>query len=391
MEGIRAIAAVLVLVRHVGQHTTDPDTTGILGLASEAAGYGLTLFFALSGFLLYRPFAAAIIDERRLPSIRRYALNRVLRIMPAYLVIFLVTCLILGYAYTEGAPGVYGYDSVGRLTEPVGIALNLLLLQTYVPGWVLTGIGASWSLSTEFAFYIALPLLAIGAGAVARRWQGSRAVFLPPFVLIGVGITTTWLVQASVASLSDEARLEALWGQTGLAVVDRSLLAQADLFGYGMLAAIGVAFAATHRANPRTLAIAAIIVGSIAALAAGTRLAGPLSPNAVGVLASSFVLVVALTYASGSNPVARALDWRPVRLLGEISYSFYLWHLPVILALRVNNWTIGEGVAGLLLTTIIATAITACLSVITYVLVERPAMRLRARRARPPAERPSST
>ena len=59
---------------------------------------GLTLFFALSGFLLYRPFAAAIVRAERPPYVRAYLTNRALRILPAYIAILILVGLIFGAA-----------------------------------------------------------------------------------------------------------------------------------------------------------------------------------------------------------------------------------------------------------------------------------------------------
>ncbi len=55
----------------------------------------MPLFFVLSGFLLWRPIASAVLRGRRLPSVRRYARNRALRILPAYWVVLLATALVL--------------------------------------------------------------------------------------------------------------------------------------------------------------------------------------------------------------------------------------------------------------------------------------------------------
>jgi hypothetical protein len=73
IEGLRGTAALSVLFHHVGQHLTNSGRTGLLGHATVLATHGLTLFFALSGFLLVRPFAAAILAGDRLPSIGGYA------------------------------------------------------------------------------------------------------------------------------------------------------------------------------------------------------------------------------------------------------------------------------------------------------------------------------
>ena len=60
--------------------------------------YGVVLFFTLSGFLLYRPFAASIVRGERLPSVRGYLRNRALRILPAYWAILFLCAVVVGSA-----------------------------------------------------------------------------------------------------------------------------------------------------------------------------------------------------------------------------------------------------------------------------------------------------
>jgi peptidoglycan/LPS O-acetylase OafA/YrhL len=92
IEGLRAVAALAVLTFHVVLFS---PAVGSLPLQLPHHGervfsglrFGLTLFFVLSGFLLYRPFVAAAMAKRPLPSIRDYLRRRALRILPAYWVI----------------------------------------------------------------------------------------------------------------------------------------------------------------------------------------------------------------------------------------------------------------------------------------------------------------
>ncbi|WP_166518200.1 acyltransferase family protein [Candidatus Blastococcus massiliensis] len=401
IEGLRGIAALLVLFRHVGQHTTDEERTGFLGQLSEVSLHGLTLFFVLSGFLLFRPFAQAVVDGDPLPSIRRYAVNRALRILPAYLVIFVLVALVVGVAYTEGPALIHGADSVGRLTDPVAVALNLGLLQTYVPGYILTGIGPAWSLSVEVAFYVSLPLLALSAGVlVRRRVHRLVAVLLPPVALIGVGLATTLVLARHRRGMSAEDAVLAEWGQTGSAAVARSLLAHADLFGYGMLAALLVVYLQVRGVESLSTAVKAggLVLSAGAAVAALAGVAGGFRDNLIGVAAAGLLAVVVLPASRTGEPanrLARALEWAPARYAGLISYSVYLWHLPVISWLQVRSLTFGESTQGLVLTTLLVMAIVAVLASATYWLVERPALQRRAPwpvssgRSRPASARPS--
>ena len=141
----------------------------------------MTLFFVLSGFLLYRPFAAALIRGTRRPSIRRYALNRGLRILPAYWVILILTALVVDHEL---------------LTAPAEFAANLLLVQNYVPnyqplGWSPLGIGAAWSVVIEVSFLRLSPLLALLAIRIAKaRFNPVTAALAPAMLMLLIGIAS---------------------------------------------------------------------------------------------------------------------------------------------------------------------------------------------------------
>lgn len=79
LDGLRAVAAMLVLVFHVVQQTGHVPRP-IRDLSLE----GIAIFFVLSGFLLYRPFARSRLKGEGLPSVKAYARRRLLRIVPAY-------------------------------------------------------------------------------------------------------------------------------------------------------------------------------------------------------------------------------------------------------------------------------------------------------------------
>src|ERR671914_1995010 len=91
IEGVRGLAALSVVIYHVWRFTQDGVPFSPL---LQYFWLGVTAFFVLSGFLLYRPFAAATLAARPRPSLVRYARSRFLRIVPAYyvgLTVLLVT------------------------------------------------------------------------------------------------------------------------------------------------------------------------------------------------------------------------------------------------------------------------------------------------------------
>jgi len=105
-KGLRAVAACSVLIYHCWRYSSSDHVSPRFGtftmshLASD-----VILFFALSGFLLYRPFAAAIVPDVAAPSVSAYLRNRALPILPTYRVILRFTGIMLQAALLrEGCP-----------------------------------------------------------------------------------------------------------------------------------------------------------------------------------------------------------------------------------------------------------------------------------------------
>ena len=120
IEGLRGIAAASVVITHVLNHSQPSGRSFDLGrlgsYLQSSTHHGVILFFTLSGFLLYLPFAAAALRDRPRPSIRAYLRNRALRILPAYWVILLCTALVLQAARIPGEGS--GAVSYTHLTLP---------------------------------------------------------------------------------------------------------------------------------------------------------------------------------------------------------------------------------------------------------------------------------
>ena len=155
LDGIRALAVSLVFVSHA--------VTG--HFLTEHANLGVTLFFVLSGFLLYRPFVVGR-NTAAAPSVGRYFRRRALRILPAY---WLALTVILALtAFPENTWRTY------------------LLLQTYSPHTIFEGIPGAWSLCVEATFYIALPVYA-ALVARARLALRSELVLLVGLTVASVG------------------------------------------------------------------------------------------------------------------------------------------------------------------------------------------------------------
>ena len=382
IEGLRALAASSVLVFHVwidGSPEDGPVDVGFVTRLMPDLAFGVTLFFTLSGFLLYRPFVAALLRSEHQPSIGRYLRNRALRIVPAYWAILLVSALVLRTVLVRDP----NEELVpGSITSPELLAKHALLLQHYEPETVATGIGPAWSLAVEAVFYLALPLLVLLAFFCARRARSRATLRLAalsaPLVLLVLGLVGK---VATAVFLPTEGGLSASW----YSVATRSFLCQADLFSFGMAVAVLRVEAEDGRLllrGRRRLAVAAAALAAYAVTAKSTDW-NQLSESPFGTLmALACALLLALVVLPPSpgrtSKLAEALEWRPLVVVGLVSYSLFLWHEPLVFWLRDHGLTM-DGTLGFAANIAIVGGVAFALSVASYRLVELPALRRKVR------------
>jgi peptidoglycan/LPS O-acetylase OafA/YrhL len=379
IEGLRALAACSVLVYHSWLYSA-PDGLAVQPWPLRAVlpdlAFGVVLFFTLSGFLLYRPFVAAMLRGTPPPSVRRYLRNRVFRIAPAYLVILLLVALLLRSALSHAAGGL----RAGPMTDPTLLTENALLVQNYIPSSILTGIGPAWSLAVEAVFYLALPALALLAWRLARSTsaRGRRLAALAPAVLLlALGISGKL-----VAAHAFQPGLYHGWAADWQSVLERSFWCQADLFAFGMaLAVLRVdaedgygRFAHRVRTIAAPLGLIAYLV--TARMTGTTEQLGYSFYNTLMafVFACLLALVVLPPRRKKASMLVRVLETRPFVWVGLISYSVFLWHEPLVRWLQTHDLTSG-GSAGFTFNTLLLLGLTVVLSTVTYRWVELPALR----------------
>jgi peptidoglycan/LPS O-acetylase OafA/YrhL len=386
IEGLRGLAAVMVIITHTNQRMAPEAGPEWLGTVANLGGQGLTLFFALSGFLLYRPFASAMVSGTRFPQLGRYFFNRALRIFPGYVAIFLIVALVAGVAYLRpaemGEVSVAGDQPVGFMTDPLLLISNALMLQTLVPTAIKTGIPVAWSLTVELVFYVVMPMLAL-LGFRLIGWARKSAalwVSLPIAAMLVIGLAGKFWYSliTNPASRAEEYYLE--WGGNWTAVLARSFLYHADLFAYGMIAALVFCLYESGKITTETLqryrwvALAAGVVCVPIAWKLGY------SNSGFAVLSGAVILFVATpNVRNHPGQFAEALDTIPFKFAGAISYSAYLWHMPVILLLQKFDLALPDTISGWIGNTLIVLAVTTLFSAVTYNFIEKPSMALKKR------------
>jgi peptidoglycan/LPS O-acetylase OafA/YrhL len=362
LESLRGIAAWSIVLFHVWSARYATSVTWNLGPATvfmQPLQAGVTLFFVLSGFLLYRPFVRAVLSGAAYPSLRRYLRNRALRILPAYWVVLLAAIMAGATAAVVTSAGT----EVGRLSWSQA-TWNMLLLQNYRPATLMTGVSHTWSLGVEVSFYILLPAVAL----LARR-----SVWWPPTVLIAGGLIGKFVLLLLIGE--NGVRFSS---PTWNATLAHSLVSHADLFGFGMAAA--VVFTRWERAGEAPTWVDGGIVGRLIAYVGvpATVLGFYFIPRYLWDSIVAFFCALLLLRSASPKSRTRFLRSRFARANGKFSYSVFLWNYPVLAFLTIHGALFaGHGALAFLGNLAIAAAAVTLLSATTYRLVEAPAMRLK--------------
>jgi peptidoglycan/LPS O-acetylase OafA/YrhL len=362
LDVLRLVGALAVLTTHVAFQTGEYFRNGLLGMLLARMDIGVAIFFVLSGFLLSRPWWASAESGSSSPHVGRYALKRVLRIWPVYLI---TVCVALAV--------VPGNEDAG-VTDWLASAL---LLDTYVDDTLPYGLTQMWSLSSEVAFYVLLPLL---------MWFATRRSRIPCDLVLLVGMVVLNLVWiTTLAPAIDDLRdwAPSLW-----------VTGYLSWFAAGMwLARMHVLHEARGGPAPWVVALGqqpgacwTAAIGLL--LVASTPIAGPvlLEPGTVGqsvnkaaLYAAIGLLVVAAGVWSPTTGVFRRMaSARVLRHLGHISYSMFCTHLIVLAVLQERmDYELFSGRFALMW--VLTLCLTVAVSELTYWLVERPGMSLARR------------
>jgi peptidoglycan/LPS O-acetylase OafA/YrhL len=354
---LRGFAALSVVVFHVIAHFnwTGFPVSGPL-VWFRIGGVGVDLFFVISGFVIALSAFARLRRDRFADFARSFARARIARIAPLYY----LTCLIF-LVFVE--PDLVFVPDIWK---------QLLSHAVFLHSWFLMhqgGInGVNWSVSVEMQFYLLMLLaapwlrrghwLTIGLGAVAIAWTWRAAVFFlvdqnGPFTTFPVFVYTTEL-----PGMLDEFAAGILLARFILSPKGQALLVRARQHPWIIPGATAIVVAASlhiywHNTTYWNSAPMVIAFKTLVAIACAM------------IVLSACVLqypwVVWIT--------------APLRYLGTISYGIYLWHLPIILALKRVTWVDGpQALPSVLVLTVLFAAL-------SWHFFERPLMmRFRDRR-----------
>jgi peptidoglycan/LPS O-acetylase OafA/YrhL len=380
-DSLRAIAALSVLCFHAAFVSRVFTSDSFVRPYMSHLDVGVTVFFLISGFLLYRPFVRARLHREESPHVGAYAWRRFLRIAPAYWVA--LTAIAIWFGFSEVFP-------LG------GEPLYYVFGQVYSGPKAPWGIPQAWTLCVEVTFYALVPLWAFAVRRLSVRWEL-------------VALALLW-----VASLAYKAWALTKRGPTDLSGAPylQTLPNFLDQFAIGMALAVLTAHWEQVGRVPR--AVDALrrhdwlpwVVAVVAFWVVSTRIGFTgellqrfsrsmfLGRHELYTVVGVGVALPAIFADPGRGVAGRVLANRVLAYLGLISYALYLYHLAVLK--QVDRWLgkpmdaalgirlVTYGALGLLIAVVVASA--------SYYLVERPALRLK-RLVSPPvaAERGEAT
>ncbi|GHO44117.1 acyltransferase family protein [Ktedonospora formicarum] len=369
LDGVRAIACMMVVIFHTALTTyrsvplwAPLKTFPLFSALALAGDTGVNLFFILSGFLLFLPYASSILYQKPLPGWRRFYLRRIFRILPVYYVSF----IIMVFVY---APQFLQLDR-----WPDWLAFLTLFMDSSATTYKEVN-GPFWTLAVEWQFYLLLPLIALGIAVIvnmiSRRSSDARTRLK---VIVGCllalaawGVFSRWLGTSLHAHpIPTTSRL--YWPSTlfmffGFGASVSGLHGKfMENFAQGMLISTLYTYATTSAGQKNVEAS----TGSVSALADRLKRLSPYlfsagllwlllwflwkyaMSNAKAIPAIGpkviphiyFDIPAELGYGIGYGALVLAIlfggprlksffEWQPLRWLGLLSYGLYMWHLPL--------------------------------------------------------------
>lgn len=356
LDAWRGIACILVLFYHCGANLS------FGGVALQ--GYvGVHIFFVLSGFLLYTPFARSRWNETEAPDVSKYLARRFLRIYPPYCVCLLLFVLMRVFAKTNS-----GVPTTENIVAHLGLYFNY-----GEESWFLSINNVFWTLAIEVQFYLLLP---VAVFSMSYCFKGKRlAVWSVPFSLLVLGVVSRFVEFTWLTTSSNDFRF-------------RSVFSYLDLFACGMvLACPSGTVPETGRLKRHFLSFAVGVLCMILSVSWSHALGGwQSSDSLICVLLSPLLCAIGAAMIIGSslripsrvhdNVIFRFLTW-----VGTISYSVYLYHTGVqFFVFKLQLHPPGGWVVMAFTYALISLPIGLGVAWLMFTLVEKPCVNLLAKR-----------
>lgn len=299
IQALRAVAVLTVLIFHVWP-------------AAMPGGYvGVDVFFVISGFLITGVLLKDL--DRGGLDFRRFYARRIRRLLPAASLTLIVTLVAAWLVLPGSAVRSLAWEVMASALYVVNWVFVSNSVDYLAGGAPPSAVTHFWSLSIEEQFYILWPLVIFGAGLFARR-AGMDAKLVSGWVLaLMIVASLGWAIHLSFANPAPA------YFMTTTRVWE---------LGIGsMIAVVGLKLPASRPGWSSLLALCGLVAIIFSALMYDTTLPFPGYEALLPVLGAAAVLVASV---SPGSLLGRCFSLRPLQYIGNISYSLYLWHWPVV-------------------------------------------------------------
>ena len=339
LDGLRAVSVGLVFIAHAGLERIVPG------------GFGVTIFFFLSGFLITTLMRAEY-EKNGHVHLGHFYLRRVLRILPPFYLVLLVTS-VAGLLFDP--PGTVTGSTVAA--EALQVTNYWLIFKGY--GGQPAGTGIYWSLAVEEHFYLLFPCLFIVMQR-ARLSARSQALLLWGLcaALLAWRCVLVYHYHVSIdrTYFASDTRVDSILFGCALAVWRNPVLDRVRR---------------SERLWKEAVVPAAVLILGYCLLVRDAGFRETFRYSLQGV-ALTLIFIAAIKYKNWLP--FRILNWKPIAFIGTLSYSLYLVHYAIIFA--VERKLPGEHP---LTQALIALVLSIAASWAIYRLVEKPCAKLRKR------------
>lgn len=299
LDGLRLLAVLIVVVRHY-------EVVAIL-----PGGFGVSIFFFISGFLISRLLLAEEHRFQRPIALKAFYIRRFIRLLPPLLLMGVICVPALYFLYPEQF-------------SPEQIALSFLYLGNIVKfgsmawGWRegYPAVEPLWSLAVEEHFYLLLP-----PALLLFRTYRSRVILMVVAIVVPL-ILRVWIFTVLDNRLSDQLNYH-------------FTLTRLDSIAFGVLLTLVLDAGWLRPPENRVLGHFLVIGGGLLMIATMVHWSNAyeiawkytFQSLAIG------VFFVGVVFAPNYAWLRRMLELKPISHLGKISYEMYLWHLPILFVL----------------------------------------------------------
>jgi peptidoglycan/LPS O-acetylase OafA/YrhL len=291
LDGLRGIAIGLVVVSHIGLEDIVPG------------GFGVTMFFFISGFLITRLLLAEYKKNGKI-SISSFYLRRVLRLAPALVTVTIAESLIY---YAQN-----GFVVWGEIVSALFYFYNYYKL---LFGVQMQPLASLWSLAVEEHYYFIFPFIFSRSVQVVRRFV--------IYVCAACALVLAWRIMLVY-------KLEIL--STSPDYPYSATDCRIDSILFGALLALAIEDGMTRTKVVRPLMSWPWFVAGLAMLLGGLIIRNEEFRQTIRYTIQGLALIPIFAcslFGSQFGMIRACLEIKPVVWIGKISYSLYLWHFPI--------------------------------------------------------------